>query len=133
MAISPRCGLAKEERICSRKLIEQLFNGSGSKSMSAFPLRMVYMPVVPEAGQPMARMMVSVSKRHFKHAVDRNRVKRQVREAYRRNKHILAEGEVARGVAMAFLWIDGRLHETDEVEAKVRKLLVRLKGRLCND
>ena len=78
--------LGKEERINSRLLIEKLFGGGGSRAMSAFPIRMVYM-FGDDNSLPPAAMMVSVSKRRFKHAVDRNRVKRQIREAYRKNKH----------------------------------------------
>ena len=70
--------LPKEERLCSRKALEELFGG-GHQSVSAFPIRAVYMP--NEVG--VVRVMVSVSKRYFKRAVKRNRIKRQLREAYR--------------------------------------------------
>lgn len=70
--------LGKEERICSKKLIEKLFKGGRSKSMVAYPLRVVYAQKADDEGENVpAQMLVSVSKRHFKHAVDRNRVKRR--------------------------------------------------------
>lgn len=75
--------LNKKERLKSQKLIEQLF--AEGQSVVVYPLRLVYiqthfdMPVKVKIG-------VSVSKRHFKKAVDRNRIKRLMREAYRRNK-----------------------------------------------
>ena len=56
--------LPKEERLCSRKALEELFGG-GHQSVSAFPIRAVYMP--NEVG--VVRVMVSVSKRYFKRAV----------------------------------------------------------------
>lgn len=61
-------------------------------------------------------------KRYFKHAVDRNRVKRQVREAYRNNKHILPEGSP---LNLAILWLDSKHYPTATVEKKVRNLLQR--------
>ena len=74
--------LCKAERLNSKILIEKMFAG-GSKSFSIFPIRVVYMPV--EQGEAPASILISVSKRRFKRAVKRNRVKRQVREAYRKN------------------------------------------------
>lgn len=65
-------------------MIEKMFAG-GSRSFSVFPLRVVYLPV-EELEAPVS-ILVSVSKRRFKRAVKRNRVKRQIREAYRMNKH----------------------------------------------
>lgn len=113
--------LRKKERLRGRKAIDRLFNGGGSRSMSAFPLRMVYLPEAAETGCPPVRMLVSVPKRCFKRAVRRNRVKRQVREAFRKNKSLLA-GEYM----LAFVWLDDKLWPTDSVEQKVAGLLLRL-------
>ena len=90
MSAAERFTLSKEERICSKKLINELFTGNG-RSMTAFPLRVVFMKRTIVDDQPRAAMLVSVPKRYFKHAVDRNRVKRQVREAFRRNKSIITQ------------------------------------------
>lgn len=126
--------LKKEERISSRKLIEQLFNGGKSRAMTAFPIRMVYMPHLRDAEEePQAQILVSVPKRHFKRAVKRNRVKRQIREAYRLNKRLLLDGMEAapeKSVAIAFVWIDSNLRTTSEVETRVSSLLTRLRERL---
>lgn len=117
---------SKAERLCSKKLIERLFGGEG-KSFPAFPLRVVYMPLTEEEMAAHVSILVSVPKKRFKRAVKRNRVKRQVREAYRRNKHILTEAlaaqEGAPRIALAFIWLDGKLHPSVEVEQKVKKLL----------
>lgn len=124
----------------SRKLIDRLFVGGGSKSMSCFPLRLVFMVLdhndeaLENKGNHVdmadVQMMISVPKRCFKHAVDRNRVKRQVREAYRRHRDLyeLPEGKY---LAMAFIWLDHQHHETAEVEDKVVNLLRRLGEKLA--
>ena len=72
------CGnkLNNKERIKSKKQLEMLFGGGKSRSMVAFPVRLVYMTNDCTTDTPQLMMMVSVSKRHFKHAVKRNRVER---------------------------------------------------------
>ena len=121
-----RYTLAKAERLCSKKLIERLFSG-GNNSFPAFPLRVVYMWISSEEGTADASMMISVPKKRFKHAVKRNSVKRQVREAYRLNKHILLDAmkasEENRRLVLAFIWLDNQLHSTSEINYKVKKLL----------
>ena len=70
-----------------------MFEGGVSKSFSIFPIRVVYMPV--EQGEAPVSILISVSKRRFKRAVKRNRVKRQIREAYRKNKELLIGERIA--------------------------------------
>lgn len=121
--------LPKKERLCSRKEIDRLFEGA-NHSLSAYPLRVVYAMVPRGEGEPAARMMVSVPKRCFKRAVKRNRVKRQVREAYRHAKHdvfTLMESHPDQTLLLAFVWLDARLYDSPTVAAKVHNLI----GRLC--
>lgn len=126
--------LGKQERLCSRKLIDSLFKGGGSRAMSGFPLRMVYAVTERHEGEPAAQILVSVPKRCFKRAVKRNRIKRLVREAYRLNKHILADAlerhEPQMSATMAFIYTDSHLHDYATVEQRVRNLLTRLSERL---
>ncbi len=136
--------LPQSERINSKKQIDRLFRGGGSKAMTASPLRMVYMAdsrqtdSQPSDGhQPMAQMMVSVPKRYFKRAVKRNYVKRQVREAYRLNKHILVNHltqKADKTVSLCFIWTSDRLLPTAEVMKRMANLLTRLVEKLsAND
>ncbi|MBO5250422.1 MAG: ribonuclease P protein component [Bacteroidaceae bacterium] len=124
-----RYTLNKEERLCSKKLIERLFAG-GNRSFPTFPLRVVYMPLSFEENTADASILISVPKKRFKHAVKRNQVKRQVREAYRRNKYILLDAlkaqETPCKMVLAFIWLDNKIHPTEEVEYKVRKLLMHI-------
>ena len=129
---SPVLTLTKEERICSKKLIEVLFAGNGSRSMTSYPIRAVFLEQKSAEGEPPVQLLVSVPKRCFKRAVKRNRVKRQIREAFRRNKHVLADAVTGSGrsVAVALIWMSADLSATHLVETKVKDLLVRIKERL---
>lgn len=133
MKQTPGFSFQKEERLCSKRLIEALFAGGG-KSMSAFPLRVVFMPVAQAETLAPVSVMVSVSKRHFKRAVKRNRVKRQIREAYRLHKHLLnnaLDKLPGQHLMVAFLWLSDRQYATAEVERNVKHLLIRMSERLA--
>ena len=123
----------KHERLCSRKAIEALFAG-GNRAFSAFPLRVVYRRA------PELQILVSVSKRHFKHAVDRNRAKRQIREAWRLNRDILrpsAMPDAQEGTTelpslhIAFIWLSDEPQPSDLVHRKMKNLLHRIQEDLC--
>lgn len=118
----------------SRKLMEQLFGGGHSRSASVFPVRVVYMEVDRSVTDTPVQVLISVSKRHFKRAVKRNRVKRQIREGYRLNKHILIDAvnlkRENKAIALAFIWQADSLYETHEVVACVKLLLQRISERL---
>lgn len=121
--------LTKEERLCSKTLIDKLFKGGNSKSVVAFPLRVVYLAMEETDSKANTQILISVPKKCFKRAVKRNRVKRQVREAYRHHKDILSDVQ-ARPLLLAFIWLDGKLHSTQEVNTKVENLLQRVKERI---
>lgn len=141
MPVIRRFTLCKEERICSKLLIDQLFNGGNSHSMVAFPLRAVYVIKDRNEAQgtpppPQAKILVSVPKKYFKRAVKRNRVKRQVREAYRKNKYILLDKLQPmpnQEVLLAFIWLDNMLHASADIENKVCNLLQRIGEKIETD
>lgn len=121
----------KRERLVSRLLIEQLFGTPASRSLAQFPLRVVFHLRQRGEGDEPVQMLVSVPKKRFKHAVDRNRVKRQVREAYRRNKQQLYNALPAdKALTLAFVWLSDRHLPTDEVAVRVETLIQRLTERL---
>jgi ribonuclease P protein component len=78
----------KAEKLKSKTTIDLLF--SEGKSVSKYPLRLVYVAQNFDDNQKL-KMGVSVSKKYFKHAVDRNYFKRVLRETYRLNKHLLID------------------------------------------
>jgi ribonuclease P protein component len=89
----------KHEKLKSQKQIDLLF--SEGKSVSKYPLRLVYVPVELENNEQI-KIGVSVSKKHFKNAVNRNHYKRLLRECYRLNKHLLLENNTQTFAIMFF-------------------------------
>ena len=126
----------KREHLCRKTLIDQLFSGK-ARALTAWPLKMVYLLVdKKEQGSAPVELMASVSKRFFKRAVKRNWVTRQIREAYRARKHGLLERLAQmrdKQLLLAVIWQDGKLHDSDEIDAKMQKNLQRLVERLSND
>ncbi|WP_286130425.1 ribonuclease P protein component [Solirubrum puertoriconensis] len=96
---------SKEEHLCRKKLIDELF-GRGS-SFGLYPLRMVWLPLAEPTTAP-PQVLISVSKRTFKRAVDRNYLKRLLREAYRLNKHLLTEAAGGHRVGQLALIYTGK-------------------------
>lgn len=124
--------LSKKERLNSKTVIERLFAG-GSKSFPSYPLRVVYMlQDSAEEDIPAASILISVPKKRFKRAVKRNLVKRQVREAYRKNKYLLLDALASKNkrLVLAFIWLDNNIHSSAEVEEKVKKLLLHIVEKL---
>jgi len=80
--------LGKEERLKSKKLIEQLF--AEGKHVKAYPFRLIYLPIKHDA-KSLVKSGFVVPKRNVKLAVNRNRIKRLMREVYRKNKHSFTE------------------------------------------
>ena len=121
--------LRKPERLNRKKVIEKMFAG-GSRSFSVFPLRVVYLPV-GELDAPVS-ILVSVSKRHFKRAVKRNRMKRRIREAYRVNKqellNVLAQKQIR--VAVAFIYLSDDLVAFSVIEERMKTALARIAEKI---
>jgi ribonuclease P protein component len=107
----------KTEKLKGRTLIDKLFRDG--KSVSKFPLRLVYMPAVFDDGAPI-KMGVSVSKKHFKRAVDRNYIKRLLRECYRLDKAQLSIPE--KTYAMMLLFQSRDVLAFEEIQEKFRQL-----------
>lgn len=124
--------LSKQERLKSRKRIEQLFREG--RSFSVFPYRVLY-SIAPGTGGGLAASLqagVSVSSRNFKKAVHRNRIKRLTREAYRLQKPALQQKLMATGhQLMLFLIYTGRempdfLLAKEKVQVILKNLIQRI-------
>ena len=111
-------GFPKQERIVSQKQIEELFTSGQSHSLTAFPLRAVFLNQDENENedekQNAVKLLLSVPKRRFKHAVDRNRVKRQLREAFRKNKKLLTTEE----------WKEKKGNTSDSLQFKILTTMI---------
>lgn len=123
----------KSEKLCSDKLIDRLFT-EGNREIGSFPVRLVYLQVSTEEISGI-NILVSVSKRHFKRAVKRNRVKRQLREYYRLNNQKLKSMMAAnnQGLLLALIYTDGKLWSTEKLNKRLdsafEKLLSAIGGK----
>jgi len=112
----------KKERLSKQKEIDLLFEKG--TSFIVYPLRVVYVEKQPVSGAE-AAILVSVSKKKFKQAVKRNRIKRLIREAYRLNKQTLLQSlrEKEKGFLIGFLFVGNELPEWEAVEGAMVKAL----------
>ena len=114
-------GFPKYERICKENDIQVLFDkGHG---ISVYPYRVIYLFRRDESRPVTCRLLVSVSKKRFHHAFKRNRVKRLMREAWRKNKAPLYEicQRDNISVDVALVYTATVIHSYDEMLTKTRK------------
>ena len=110
----------KEERLKKKKLIAQLFNDG--KSLKAFPLKLTYLKM--EHDSPFKILAgVSVPKKNFKKAVDRNKIKRLLREAYRKNKYLIYNSEHTKKHLFMFIYLGKKELEYIILEEKLMALM----------
>lgn len=116
----------KHERLTHRKVIDQLFQEG--IAFKQYPLMLLALSN-PHPTEEALQVVVVVSKRNFKRAVDRNRIKRLMRESWRHHKNALREDIAAAGMhlAVALVYNGKELPEFTEVDAKISELCVRLK------
>jgi ribonuclease P protein component len=118
----------KSERLKRKTTIDLLF--STGKSVSKYPLRLVYVPVELPDEEPI-KLGVSVSKKYFKKAVDRNYFKRVLRETYRLNKQLLLPTGQQRYAFMFFYQTSDRLPYA-EIEEKTKLLFQKFAEQTAN-
>ena len=111
----------KEERLCSRRLIDQLYT-EGHRLM-AFPYSVQWMAVNGPQSTP-AQVLIVAPKRKFKHAVDRNRVRRLTRECYRLRKPAFYEFLEKQGIGIVFsmIYVHNEIMTYEQLGKKMDKL-----------
>jgi ribonuclease P protein component len=121
---------SKEERLCSRKLLDQLFkNGS---SFLLYPFRISYLRVEDSAESPV-QVVINVSKKRYKRAVDRNLIKRRIREIYRIQKEELLLSKLPDNSGLLLLslqYVGKEKHESDFMSKKLHTGLLKLVANL---
>ncbi len=119
----------KHERLKSRKVIEQLFKEGNSGT--CFPLKAFFRPATTVNGPAQAGF--SVPKKSFKHATDRNRLKRLMRETYRLNKRILYNRLIKANMACSimFVYISHEKSDYKTIEKSMKELLEKMGKALC--
>jgi ribonuclease P protein component len=126
---SRKCTFPKNERLCWKRHIDLLFQ-KGS-SFVAFPLRVIYLPIDKDVLDAEVSMLVSVPKKKIKHAVDRNVIKRRVRESYRIRKHALIDlfAEKDKKLLLAFLFLDKEKASFDKIDRAMSKAMLNLQKK----
>lgn len=114
--------LSKDERLSSKLLIELLIKKGNS--FTGFPFKIIWMEI-QESSVPV-KIVISVPKRKFKKAVDRNRIKRLTREVYRKNKHQFIERLGNKKIALLLVYTSKTIFDYAEAEEKINNALMRL-------
>ncbi|WP_298546934.1 ribonuclease P protein component [uncultured Aquimarina sp.] len=107
------------EKLKSKKEIELLF--SEGKSIAKYPVRLIYRKTTLEK-EAKIQAGVSVSKRNFKKAVDRNRIKRLLRESYRKNKYLVSNNTTHQ-FAFMFLYTGKEMPDYILIESKIKEII----------
>ena len=126
-------GFPKYERICKENDIQVLFDeGHG---FSVYPYRVIYLFRHDESRPVTCRLLVSVSKKRFHHAFKRNRVKRLMREAWRKNKATLYEicQKDNISVDVALVYTATVIHSYEEVFTKTQKAVKEIVKRYSSN
>ncbi len=123
-------GFPKKEHLTGETRIKKLL--SEGESFVVYPLRIVFAKQPANPKEANVRVLFSVPKRRFKHAVDRNRIKRQLRESYRKNKSVLFESSNNNNeiLDIAILYISNDFYRFESLNKKTQESLIKIKSKL---
>jgi ribonuclease P protein component len=121
--------LTKKERLTGKNKIENLF--TNGRSFIAYPLRIVFIECEC-CSECLVSILVSVPKKRLKLAVQRNQIKRLVRESYRQNKNILTENLSLpnKQLNIAFVYVKDEVTDYVTIEKSMRKALNEMVNQL---
>lgn len=121
--------LKKAERLSSKKCIDKLF--SEGDSILQYPLKMVFLRTELQTKYPIQAGFIA-SKKNFKLAVSRNRIKRLLREAYRLNKHLIYNQLDQEQLALFVIFIGKELPQYKSIELAMRKGLLKIANKITD-
>ena len=124
-----RYTLGKEEKLKGRKLIEQLF--AEGKRVKSFPIQLIYFKNLLET-EATVKVGFSVPKRNIKLAIHRNRIKRVLREVYRKNKHIFSS-QLKEPYVFMFIYMAKEEIEYAEMEKTIKKIFTKFLDKIKED
>ena len=117
----------KAERLCSKKIMDKLF--LEGKTIFVFPVKIVYLESKLPTDFPV-QAAFTVGKRNFKRAVQRNLIKRRMREVYRLNKSKVYDEIGEKQVAVFFIFTGKTIPEYNQIEVAVKKGMKKLPSEL---
>ncbi len=120
----------KEEKLKKKKLIETLF--SSGKAISVYPIKLIYLQIEHDSPYKI-QAGITVSKRNFKKAVDRNKIKRLLREVYRKNKQLIYQTEHTKKHIIMFIYVGKNEENYTLLEEKMQKVLLLFLKRVNNE
>lgn len=121
--------LKKSERLHSKKIIDKLF--AEGDSLLQYPLKLVFLKTDLQCNHPV-QAGFTASKKNFKKAVARNRIKRLLREAYRTNKHLIYDELKQEQLALFIIFIGKELPEHKVVKLALRKGISKMIAKITD-
>jgi ribonuclease P protein component len=115
---------SKQERLCNRNDFQRLF--SEGKSFYCYPFKCVYL--WKDEGNFSAKIAISASKKKFKHAVDRNKIKRLIRENYRLKKELLYQkyANTPQSIDILIIYTETKILSFSFLQKKIIELIIKI-------
>jgi ribonuclease P protein component len=116
----------KSERLRNKRRIEELFQKGAT--FTIYPLKVVYLRK-PQTADYRNQLLVATPKKNFKKAVDRNKLKRRIKEAYRLNKKLLENQQAGFYLLIGYIYVGKEIASYQIIEEKLKQSLNRLKRK----